>query len=357
MTNDLTTLNGSLQEVIDRLETNLAAKGVNASYSSSTGILGLVDQIQNISQSGGSGSGVPCYHVEFADGTLDYFDYDFANDVYKAFIEVYLQYQYAPYAGTVTLSDGTNSYTITTGADGKGTLSPSVTNNATTFTASYTNTSDTITIPKTTFHHLDKCNSADGLSGYGSSVIIYESSNPSSHPSCGISYNSSKNAYDVHSTTTGTTSYYSMIPITALDGKTDYVVDMWVTQNKSYSANEIGLFVRDSQDNSVRGQGITMNTYYNRFYLKSLALTSSSTTTVNISEGTLAVGTWYHMRLKIEDGKTQGWLFDSNGNEWGYVSNSSAIANKQLGIIQRGGTVANTTNYIKEIKIRSIATS
>lgn len=56
MTNDTNTIAGALQEVIDQLETNLQAKGVNATYNSSTGILGLVGQIDNISQ-GGSGGG------------------------------------------------------------------------------------------------------------------------------------------------------------------------------------------------------------------------------------------------------------------------------------------------------------
>lgn len=55
MSNDLTTVEGSLQEVIDRLETNLQSKGVNASYSASTGILGLVDSVATISQSSGGG--------------------------------------------------------------------------------------------------------------------------------------------------------------------------------------------------------------------------------------------------------------------------------------------------------------
>ena len=58
MSNDLTTVTGSLQEVIDRLETNLQAKGVNATYSASTGILGLVDSVATISQTGGGATNI-----------------------------------------------------------------------------------------------------------------------------------------------------------------------------------------------------------------------------------------------------------------------------------------------------------
>lgn len=54
MVNDTTTLNGSLQECIDRLETNLQAMGVSdAEFDSETGILGLIDEIPNISPSVG----------------------------------------------------------------------------------------------------------------------------------------------------------------------------------------------------------------------------------------------------------------------------------------------------------------
>lgn len=48
MTNDTTTISGALQEVIDQLETKLQNKGVNVSYDSTTGILGLIDEIDNI---------------------------------------------------------------------------------------------------------------------------------------------------------------------------------------------------------------------------------------------------------------------------------------------------------------------
>ena len=353
MTNDTSTLNGALAELGEIMAANLTTKGVNAS--ASDGLTTLAGKILDIQ---GGGGGVPCYHVDFTDGTKDYFDYDFTSDAYKAFLEVYLQYQYEPYSGTVTLSDGTNSYSVTTGANGKGTLTPPVSNNATTFTASYTNTTDTITIPKTTYHLIDKCNSSNGLTNYESSVLVYEASSATAHPTCAVSYDSTQNAYDIHSTTSSTTSYYSMIPITATAGKTNYIADMWFKQNKSYSANEVGLFVINTQGGtSDKGFGISANTYYNRFYGKALARNSSSTTTVNIEAGTMAINTWYHLRLKVTDAKMEGWMFDANGNEWGYVSSTASVPNKQLGLLQRGGSVANTTNYLKNITVRSIATS
>lgn len=48
MTNDLTTLDGALDEVKDQLISKLGNKGVTTSYNSSSGLLGLVSQISNI---------------------------------------------------------------------------------------------------------------------------------------------------------------------------------------------------------------------------------------------------------------------------------------------------------------------
>ena len=54
MTNDLTTLDGSLTEMKDQLISELGDKGVTASYDSTTGLLGLISKIGDI-QTGGSG--------------------------------------------------------------------------------------------------------------------------------------------------------------------------------------------------------------------------------------------------------------------------------------------------------------
>ena len=54
MTNDLTTLDGSLDEMKDQLITELGSKGVTATFDSTTGLLGLVSKIGDI-QTGGGG--------------------------------------------------------------------------------------------------------------------------------------------------------------------------------------------------------------------------------------------------------------------------------------------------------------
>lgn len=54
MTNDTSTLQGSLDEMKDQLITELDGKGVTASYSSSTGLLGLISKIGDIQTGGGT---------------------------------------------------------------------------------------------------------------------------------------------------------------------------------------------------------------------------------------------------------------------------------------------------------------
>ena len=56
MTNDTTTLSGSLDEMKDQLISELANKGVTATFSSTTGLLGLIDKIGDIDQTDVSGA-------------------------------------------------------------------------------------------------------------------------------------------------------------------------------------------------------------------------------------------------------------------------------------------------------------
>ena len=54
MTNDTSTLSGSLDEMKDQLIYQLGQKGVTASYSQSTGLLGLIGKIGDIQTGGGT---------------------------------------------------------------------------------------------------------------------------------------------------------------------------------------------------------------------------------------------------------------------------------------------------------------
>ena len=331
---------------------NLTQKGVQAS--GTEGLTSLANKILDI-QTGG-GSGVPCYKVEFTSNSWDYTDWDFTTSSHFVHLEVYLQYQYEPFSGTVTVSDGTNTYSVTTNAQGIGTLKPPITANLTTFTASYTNTTDTITVKKSTFIHIDKCDSASGLTGYGSSMALYKGSNSAGAPACQLSYSSSDNAYDLHSTNTSTT-YYSMIPITSISGKTDYVVDA-LFKGASKSNNEVGIFVADGSNQANYGIGVLMYVYGNKYYVRRLSTTATSTSkNQTLDAGTLNGTDYFRLHMEVDDTGVYTAMFDDEDNLIYEYSYAQTISNKLLGLVQRGGSATNTANRVKHIKVRSTATS
>lgn len=351
LTNDTTTLDGALQELGELMATNLQTKGVNAS--ASDGLTTLAGKILDIT--GGGGSGVPCYNVNFTENSWNYSDYNFTNNSHYVHLELYLQYQYEPYAnGTITVTDGTNTYTITSNANGLATLDAPISASTTTFTATYTNTTDTIAVKKSTFILIDKCDSSSGLTNYSSSVPTYKSTN--GNPSCTLSYDSSR--YKLVAANTSTT-YYSMIPVTATAGKTDYIVDVEIWQNASQTNAEAGLFVINTQaGSSDYGIGSTINVYNNKLYMRRQSLSSTSTSvSQTISGGTIAKQTWYHMRMIVNSSVVRVQLYTTGGTLLEEVSYTITIPNKQLGLYLRGGNTTNSVHYYRNLKIRDTSTS
>lgn len=160
--NDINTLNGALQELGETMADNLVAKGVTAS--ASDGLTTLAGKILDI-QTGGS-----CYHIEFSEAS-------YTAIGGSATLTVYLQENYAPKNGasvTVTGSDG-SVYNGITNNQGIASVTVSNVSTATTFTASYSNVSDTCTVTVGPSYLLyDDCSSSSGLSNYGSSAVVFE---------------------------------------------------------------------------------------------------------------------------------------------------------------------------------------
>ena len=138
MTNDTSTLNGALLEMKDQLISELEDKGVTASYDPATGLLGLIAQISDI-QTGGS-----CYHIEFDESS-----YEATGG--SATISCTLQSNYAPLSGATVTFTGSDSsvYTGITNSNGVATVTVTGISSTTTFTATYSNVSDTcsVTVP------------------------------------------------------------------------------------------------------------------------------------------------------------------------------------------------------------------
>lgn len=347
--NDTTTLDGSLLELGETMAANLTAKGVTST--ASEGLTTLAAKILDIQ----GGGGVSCYKVEFTSNSLSYGDWDFANNQQVARLQIYLQYQYMPFAGDVTVSDGSNTYTVSTNAAGIGTLLAPITANTTTFTASYTATSDTFTVTKSTYLFKDSCADSSGLSSYASSVPLYKST--SGDPSCVLSYSSSYSCYEIHSTNS-TTSYYSGIQINDanLNGETNYVATMEIYQIGSGTTNEVGLYVDNSNDTSSYGYGGTVLCQTSRLYGKRMQYGGVSTSNnVLIENPSLSRNTWYILELKVTDARLEVTLYDIDYNLIETFGYNQSINNKILMITQKGGGTSATSNLIRNIKVRSVS--
>ena len=158
MTNDTSTLSGALLEMKDQLIYELGQKGVTATYSSSTGLLGLIAKIGDI-QTGGGGS---CYHIEFEQSS-------YIAVGGSATVSVYLQSNYAPLSGatvSITGSDG-SSYTCITNSEGVGTCTVSGLSSSTQFTASYSNVSDTASVTPRVYYLNDDASSDNSSTLFG----------------------------------------------------------------------------------------------------------------------------------------------------------------------------------------------
>lgn len=82
------------------------------------------------------------------------------------------------------------------------------------FTASYSNVTDTCTVSGVTYLFYDECSSSAGLTNYGQIVPISSSTTTSY-----LEYNSTQNAYYVHAN-----GDWGVIPITILNGEDDYKI-------------------------------------------------------------------------------------------------------------------------------------
>lgn len=167
MVNDTSTLNGALQELGETMASNLQAKGVTAS--ASDGLTTLAGKILTIP----AGS---CYHIEFSEDS-----YTAVGG--SATLEIYLQENYAPKSGATVTVTGSDSSLYTGITDNSGVATVTVSVSAeTTFTASYSNVSDTCTVTVPTYLFYDACdtdntNLYDTTTNYSNSTLTFDSNN------------------------------------------------------------------------------------------------------------------------------------------------------------------------------------
>ena len=131
MTNDTSTLNGSLLEMKDQLIYELGQKGVTATYSSSTGLLGLISKIGDIH----------AYKIDFNESS-------YTATGGSATISCTLYEDYVLKSGATVSFTGSDSSSYSGITNNSGVASVTVSNlsSDTTFTCSYANVSDTCTV-------------------------------------------------------------------------------------------------------------------------------------------------------------------------------------------------------------------
>ena len=203
MTNpDTNTLNGALEQLGITMADNLVAQGVTAS--ANDGLTTLAGKILDI-QTGGS-----CYHIEFSEAS-------YTAIGGSATLEIYLQENYAPKSGatvTVTGSDG-SVYNGITNSQGLAEITVSNITGTVTFTASYSNVSDTCTVTVSSYI-VDISGMTDQSNEFGT-ILNFRSNGSAGSGS--MSYDSTNHYYVFASTNTGQERF---IPITALTGLNNF---------------------------------------------------------------------------------------------------------------------------------------
>lgn len=326
MTNDTSTLNGALQELGETMAANLEAKGVTAS--ASDGLTTLAGKILTI-PSGGS-----CYHIEFSEDS-------YIAVGGTATLEIMLQENYAPKSGaTVTVTGSDSSlYTGITNSSGIASVTVSNITAETTFTASYSNVSDTATVTVQT-GWFDPCTSSDKLSGYGSYINLRDTTSQS----ITLEYNSTENAYVLYGA--NNSGKQSLIPCSYLDGATNFKFEAEVmTKGTSgYYQFGIGVTSTDSKTTSYnyRLRGDSKIQRWN-------VTNGSESESTKVSETTK--NKWWKLSM-VKDGTTLTTTITDVANDTVKATDTQTITsrnNQRVGLILLDyGT--NYKGYFRNIK-------
>ena len=267
MTNDTTTVSGALQECIDHLENNLSSMGVDATYSSTDGVIGLIDKITNIAPSVGGLSLTTSITLTkdkniltaqdtvtlYATVNADYDDTSQTNIDLKGFLQ----------GATVTFKE--NNSTIGTGiTDSNGVASISIqdiTSGNHTYTAhfdgsgtDYQSATGTITVEVLALYHYDEC-VTDNTSQYSTTGKI-----STNNISTTLTYNNTEQAYSF-SGTGGDSFSFREIPNTR--GTDNIRIKLKVKINSSSAYDQLLIGLTDTLNANVNPNN--SNTYVGDF--------------------------------------------------------------------------------------------
>ena len=326
MTNDTSTLNGALQELGETMAANLVAQGVTGA-SASDGLTTLAGKILDI-QTGSS-----CYHIEFNEAS-------YIASGGSATLELTLQQNYAPVSGaTVTVTGSDSSlYTCLTDSDGVGTVTVTGVTAETTFTASYSNVSDSCTVTVSSVIYSDDC-TTDKSSNYSGGITFRNSSNLIS-----LSYDSTNQRY----TLTENHATAHNLHIIPLDNYVNIKIEYDFQFGNSNTGYYYGLIMyKDSNDN------ITFNLSTNEFF-KGQTVNGSYTETKTKSVSSMT-GKWLHYEITIQSKVMTVKLYkdDSLYHTETWNISDTIWDNAHYGFAGWGKS-SGTTAYVKNINVEAL---
>lgn len=228
-----------------------------------------------------------------------------------------------------------------------GSLSTGITNNEgivsvtvsvsaeTTFTASYSNITDTCTVIGESYLFYDACDSSAGLTNYGTSILLEGGSNAT------MTYDSAENAYKI--TTPDTKS--KCIPITPLTDVDNFKFEADI---KPVSLFGMGFGVSGGAGN---GCVIGFSAHYDQLY--GWKYTNRSFGTLFNDVSGLVDTDYLHITVTVTGTSLDVSITDTNNTTKTATATLPSYSTKYIGIGLGSGT-SNNYGYIKNIKVVSL---
>ena len=235
---------------------------------------------------------------------------------------------------TVTGSDS-SSYTGITNSNGVASVTVTGITAQTTFTCSYGGVTDNCTVTVPTYLFYDACDSASGLTNYGT-VILLEGGSAST-----MTYDSTENAYII--TTPDVKS--KCIPITELTDEDNFKFEADIKPVNKFG---LGFSVSGGTGNGcVTGFSADSDKLYGWKYTN-----GSFGTLYSDSSGLVDTG-YLHITVTVEGTSLSVSITDTNNTTKTKTATLPSYSTRYIGIGFGAGT-SNQTGYIKNIKVESL---
>ena len=246
---------------------------------------------------------------------------------------------------TISVSGSDSSlYTGITNSQGIAEINVSSIIGTVTFTANYSNVTDTCTVIGASYLFYDACDSATGLSNYGSSVVVR-----GTNASASISYNSSENAYEI----SGTGNYFAGIPITPLNGEDNFKITAEMKCGVNSGDCQIGFYTRDYTDTTKQAYSthFLADKRYRWFYVTPSA--NGSFQAINTSSAHYT--SYTKMEWIVEGTSIKMNIYDSNDTvAYTITKDRVNYTNKEYGLWVDTERGTNYKVYVKNIKAEAL---